>query len=351
MINRSFTAAGALALFSVSGVTPAAWAQTDQVFPVRGAPARGTVTAITRDQVSLDAAGSNRQIAVNEISRIAFGDEPSELNAARMAALQKNYAAAAAELKKVDPTKISREFVKQDFEFYKALCQARQALSEGGDKKAAIDAMFSFVRGAQQSYHFYEAAEVLGDLSMAAGKYSDAATRYYGATGVAGAPWPEYQMRGNSAVGRALIADKQFDQALAKFDAVISTELSTPEAARQKLLATAGKAICLAETGKAEEGLALLQDVINKNDPQDAALFARTYNAMGRCYQKQNKPKDALLAYLHTDVLFYTDADAHAEALYNLSKLWGDVNKQDRAVAARTTLKERYAGSVWASLE
>jgi tetratricopeptide (TPR) repeat protein len=106
-----------------------------------------------------------------------------------------------------------------------------------------------------------------------------------------------------------------------------------------------------AETGKAEEGLALLQDLINKNDPQDVPLFARTYNALGKCHQKLNKPKDAVLAYLHTDVLFYTDADAHAEALYNLSKLWGDVNKQDRAVAARATLKERYAGTVWATLE
>ena len=80
-------------------------------------------------------------------------------------------------------------------------------------------------------------------------------------------------------------------------------------------------------------------------------LFARAYNALGRCYMKQNKPKDAVLALLHTDVLFYADADAHAEALYYLSKLWSDINKSDRAVAARSTLRERYAGSIWATLE
>ena len=100
-----------------------------------------------------------------------------------------------------------------------------------------------------------------------------------------------------------------------------------------------------------DEGVALLQDIINKNDPQDAPLFARTYNALGRCYLKLNKPKDALLAFLHTDVLFSGDAEAHAEALYHLSKLWSDMNKSDRAVAARTTLRERYAGSIWATLE
>ena len=82
-----------------------------------------------------------------------------------------------------------------------------------------------------------------------------------------------------------------------------------------------------------------------------ARMIARLYNALGRCYLKQNKPKDAVMAYLHTDVLFYADADAHAEALFHLSKLWSDINKSDRAVAARNTLRERYAGSVWAGLE
>jgi tetratricopeptide (TPR) repeat protein len=221
-------------------------------------------------------------------------------------------------------------------------------MGEGGDKTAATTAMFNFVRSAPQSYHFYEAAEVLGDLAMASGKWADAA-KYYGP--ISNAPWPDYQMRANNAIGRALSGEKKFDEALDKFKAVIGSDLATPEATRQKNLANVGKAVCLAETGKAEEAVAALQDLINKNDPQDAVLFARAYNALGRCYIKLNKPKDAVLALLHTDVLFYNDADAHAEALYHLSKLWTDINKSDRAVAARSTLRERYAGSIWATLE
>jgi tetratricopeptide (TPR) repeat protein len=338
----------AIAAAFCSAVMPVAAQQLDQVFVAKSAPSRGRISAVGHDEVTLDVMGTPRPFAVQDIVRITYAEEPSELNAARTAVIQKNYNQALQDLRKLDGQKIERDLIRQDIEYFRALAQCRLAMGEGGDKAAATTAMVNFVKAAPQSYHFYEAAEVLGDLAMSSGKWADAA-RYYGP--IAGAKSPDYQMRSNNAIGRALIGDKQFEQALAKFEAVLSSEHSTTEAARQKLLATAGKAVCLAETGKAETGVGLLQDVISKNDPQDIALFARTYNALGKCYLKLNQPKDAVLAFLHTDVLFYNDADAHAEALYHLSKLWIDVKKSDRAVAARNTLKERYAGSVWAALE
>jgi len=72
---------------------------------------------------------------------------------------------------------------------------------------------------------------------------------------------------------------------------------------------------------------------------------------LGNCYLKTGKNKDALQAFLHTDILFYADSESHAEALYHLSKLWATEEKPDRATAARTTLRERYSGSVWATLD
>jgi tetratricopeptide (TPR) repeat protein len=322
----------------------------DQVYLSKGAPSRGRIpeSGINREQVTLEASSGAKQFEVNEIVRITFADEPAELNNARTAVIQKNYNHAAQELRKLDPQKIERTVIKQEIEYLRALAQARLAMTEGGDKNAAITAMLNFVKSAPQSFHFYDAAETLGDLSMSLGKFADAA-KYY--TPIASAKWPDYQLKANSAIGRALVGEKQYDQALTKFETVIKSDATGAEAARQKLLATTGKAVCLAETGKAEEGVALMQEIIKNNDPQDAPLFARTYNALGRCYLKLNKPKDALLAFLHVEILFAGEADAHAEALYHLSKLWGDINKSDRAVTARTTLRERYAGSIWATLE
>src|SRR5262245_57031109 len=336
-----------LAVLALWGIaSPAAWAQSqfDKVFPFKGPIGQGIVTEMGRDKVVLESSGTSREFATNEIRSITYADEPNELNNARNAVVQRNYTQTLAELKKLEGTPPKRDVIRQDVEFYRALSLARLAMLEGGDKSAAGAALLAFAKSAPQNYHFYEAAEIMGDLAASSGNYADAA-RFYGP--LTAAPWGDYQMRANNAIGRAMSADKQYEPAIAKFDAVLGSELATAEAAHQKQLATVGKALCLAETGKADQAIAALQDIIAKNDPADVPLFARTYNALGRCYLKQNKPKDALLAFLHTDLLFHTDADAHAEALFYLSSLWNDVNKTERGQAARTTLQQRYAGSVW----
>lgn len=329
--------------------THPAVAQSDQIYVSKTpAPLRGTILEIGKDQVMIAVSGVNRTIPVNEIARITFADEPSELNNARNASLTGKWGVADGELKKLNPAEVTREAIKQDVDYYKALVLAKLALTEGGDKAAASTAMLNFAKTAPGSFHFYDAAEILGDLAVASGDFAGA-VRFYGS--IEKAPWSDYQVKAALAVGRALVAQGQFDAALQKFDAASGIDLPGPEGNQLKLMATAGKAQCLAETGKPDEGIALLQDIIAKNDPQDVALFARTYNALGNCYLKAGKTKDALQAFLFTDILFNAESDAHAEALYRLSKLWGDVNKKERAVAARAALQQQYGGSYWAGLK
>jgi tetratricopeptide (TPR) repeat protein len=124
--------------------------------------------------------------------------------------------------------------------------------------------------------------------------------------------------------------------------------LDDARARDQKLLATIGRAECLAGLARPDEGIALATKVIDENDSKEKpVLFARAYNALGVCYLRAGKPEEALLAFLHVDLLFTQDPDAHAEALYHLTALWKALNHPERALQARSLLLDRYSGSPW----
>ena len=92
----------------------------------------------------------------------------------------------------------------------------------------------------------------------------------------------------------------------------------------------------------------MVEQVIKDADPEQKELHARAYNALGSCYQRAGQAKDALLAYLHVDVLYSSVPDAHAEALANLATLWRSIGQESRAREARQVLEQRYANSKWA---
>ncbi len=297
--------------------------------------------------MKIETTGVTRDVEVRAIQKLSFGDEPADVRNARDQALAGQYENALASLKKVNLAEIQNAAITQEVGYYAAFCNAKLALTAGGDKRVARDGLFEFIRANPTTYHFFEAAQLLGDLSFALNEYGEA-SKYYGA--LSKAEWPEYKMRAAVLQARAQSAEGKHAEAMAAYDLILSSGLNTPEAVEQKMQATVGRAVCLAATGKHDEGITIIEDLIAKNDPSDASLFGRAYNALGACYLKANKPQEALMAYLHTDVLFFTDGESHAEALYNLSKLWAAVNKSDRAVEARSTLQSRYPGSRWTAM-
>ena len=324
-----------------------ALAQQDTIIGRGGSPVRGTIVGISPMSVKIETTGAARDIETREIQKLSFGDEPQDVTNGRDQAIAGQFENALASLKKVNVAEIQNEVIKQQVGYYLAFCQAKLALPAGGDKAAAIAALKAFIGQNRTTFHFFEGVQLLGDLNFADGKYAEAAT-FYGL--LAQADWPEYKMRATVQQARAQTAEGKYPEALAAYDQILTSGLNTPEAAVQKMHATVGRAVCLAATGKHEEGIAIIEDLIAKNDPSDASLFGRAYNALGACYAKAGKPQDALMAYLHTDVLFFKDSESHAEALYRLSKLWAAVNKSDRAVEARSTLQSRYPGSRWAAM-
>ncbi len=321
-------------------------AQSDQIFNLKGTPISGTVSSMTPDEVVMTVGGSDRKFPITEIKRLTFGDDPTELRRARDSVANGQLEAALEDLKKIDPDNLRREYVKQDYDFYKAFCHGKLALLGGAEKPAAVTQLRAFMTATKgTNYHAYEAAELLGDLAMSLESY-DNALKFYAFLGRSSIP--DNQLRAATLEGRALLAQNKPTEALQKFEGVISHITDDPAANRQKLFAAIGKAVCLAETGAGDEGLKLVEEIIAQNDSQDTQLFARAYNALGICHLKAKRPKDALLAFLHVDLLFSDQDDAHAEALYHLAKLWTDLNNLDRSIKARGTLTSRYAGSSWA---
>ena len=325
-----------------------AHAQDDQVYGKTGTPTRGTIEAVSPTEVKIQSRGAPLTFDVKDILKVTFDGEPAELRTARERALSGQYEDAIEELKKVNADDIQNSVIRQDVGYYKAYCSAKLALTAGGDKGEAIDLLKNFIGQNRSTFHFFEGVELLGDLNLAAAKYSDAAM-FYGLL-LSGAPWPDYKMKATVLQARAKSAEGKYPEALTLYETVLSSGLNTTEAVEQKMHATVGKAVCLSATGAAEEGIGMIEALIAKNDPTDMTLFGRAYNALGACYEKAGKTQDALLAYLHTDVLFFADGETHAEALYHLDKLWTAVNRSDRATRARSLLQARYAGSRWAAM-
>lgn len=338
---------GSVGLIAALAMSVAAVAQSsDRVTTVNKRNYSGTINTVTRNDVTVETRGGNRKIPVNEIESVAFRDDPRELRSSRVAALRGAYEQARDELAKISPDSIERDLVRQDLEFYLAWSEGMLALS-GGDKGKAVRLLRAFEEAHPQSFHYYAVVKLLGELAVAVGR-ADVAATYF--KKYAEAPFPKYQMEAAMAIAAAIRSEGKYAEALAEYEKVLANPLDSAEATRQKQFAQVGKAACLAELGKPDEGIKLVQQVIRSNQAQsNASLFARAYNALGDCYRKKDQPKEALMAYLHTDLLFYQHPDAHAEALYHLSRLWRESAKNtERALQAETMLRSRYAGTVWA---
>ncbi len=318
---------------------------TDRARLIKGSEA-GEVTKMTRHEVTFDkgAAGSV-PISVNEIKSLVFEGEPTELTQARANAGNGAFAKALALLEKIDMSQVKRDFVKQDIEYYKAYCASRMALSGAGEISDAGKQLNAFVRGNPDSYHFLEASETMGDLLMAAGKYDFAEKQY---AEVAKAPWPVYKMRAAVSLGRSLQAQGKHAEAIQQFDAILAMPDDGPDAQAQKLSATLGKAVSLAETSKGDDAVKIIQKVIQDADPQQKELHARAYNALGNCYEKSKQTKEALFAFLRVDVVYSNVPEAHAEALAHLVSLWKAVGNEEQSREARETLLQKHGNSKWA---
>lgn len=332
----------------VAMAAPTAWS-LDTLKKISGESLTGDTVRVSAGEVVFKkTGGSEERIPADQIDSIVYGTEPAQLRLIRTAVAQGNYEGALVPLSKLELPASARAEVKQDVEFYRAMATARLALLGAGDVREAGKLVRAFVDGNANSYHYLPANETLGDLFAAVGAYEPAIASYDKLTR---SPLPQYQVRGMLATGRALAAEQKYTDALARFDEAERIAASAGGGAMDSLKTAAilGKARSMAETGGHEEAIKLVESVLAQLSPEESELHAQAYVALGNAYRHQpDGDKNALLAYLHVDLLYSSNAAAHAEALYNLGVLWNQIGKPDRAAQATQMLKESYAGSVWA---
>jgi len=319
----------------------------DRVYPKQGITASGTIVELNAVEVTIEVRGKNQKYEIADVRKITFDKEPRGLGRAREHYLNDQFDQALEEIKKVDDAAIMRTIVQQDVLFYQHYCEGKLGLAGKGDKTVAIRGLLELATGNPNTHHLFELSELLGQLHIAVGKPEEA-TKYFGML-VNRAPGADTKAIGVYRLGELALTTNKVSDAKTRFRQLVGAQSNSPEMARLKSLAEVGLAACENVEGDSQAALKRLDALVAKHDSTDLALFAKIFNAKGACFESLGKPQDALLSYLKTDLLFSTEAEAHAEALYHLKKLWPQVGNAARAAEAGSRLVDQYAASTWAN--
>ncbi|MCA9193666.1 MAG: hypothetical protein KDB03_17965 [Planctomycetales bacterium] len=318
----------------------------DRVYPKQGVPISGKLIEVSPDQIVLEVRGKNQTYPTAEVSKLVFDNEPTALDRARELISQQQYDQALEEIKKIESSGLKTSAVQEDFEFYRWYCEGQLGLSGAGDKAAAERGLKTLAGKNRNTHHFYPLCELLGQLAMASSS-PEAARPFFALMEKSSSK--EIQALADWHMGELELALANSAEARARLQKVANANFNAANMNSIKNLSLVGLARCDCLEGKVSEALEQLNKLVRNNDSADHELFARINNAKGECYLKNNQTQNALICYLQTDLLFFTDAQAHAEALYYLAQLWPKEGNGAKGVDARNRLKSSYASSVWAN--
>ncbi|QDT95498.1 tetratricopeptide repeat protein [Gimesia aquarii] len=305
-------------------------------------PLLGDITGYTKTDLTLKRGTKSVKIPANEVERVRWDGEPPQLNIARNQERNGNYAAALEQYKKSQAGGSAN--LKKDLQFMIARATTKSAQSDAAALDNAIKMLDAFIKANGDHYQYYPATKLLGEAYLAKKDYAAANKAF---STLETSPWKDYQMDAKNLKARVLLAQGNVNGALAAFNAVAKMDAKSESELAGKRAAQLGGAWCLQKEGKPKEAIKKLDEIIKSANSQQSALLAEAYLRKGDCYRELGESKEALIAYLHIDVLFPSEPAVHAEALYRLSTLWGKVQKPERGVEARAVLQQQYPNSEW----
>lgn len=233
----------------------------------------------------------------------------------------------------------TRPFPHQAALFREAKVLGDLAMVEPDQVKQARDKLNQFIRLYPGGRHIAAAREALARLQINSGDFAGAE-----ATIAALGKMPRGGERAAVLRTRVLARQGKHAEAIAELDRLIASSTKGSERQRAAKLAKAESLAAMKKFGEAE---VLAREVILENPPEDADSQAPAYNTLGDCLRAANRPKDALIAYLHTDMLFNKDKEEHPRALHGIATVFRQLKQDARAEEYAQRLKQEYPRSLW----
>lgn len=333
----------------VAGIGYCALAHGDDVNLVPGATfkqaiggrVKGQVQSESPSEVVVALGATTMNVPTDQIQSIRYDGQSATFQLAEARESSGQLAEAAELFKKAATESAGKPFPLQAAQFREAQVLTELALVEPDRVKEAKDKLAAFLRAYPASRHIAGARDCQARLQLHSGDFAGAEAAIAEL-----AKLPRGAER--AAVLRTRILGKQGKHAAAitQLDKLIAGYPKGSERQRAALLAKAENLAALKQFKEAE---ALLHEVIEGSPPEDAAAQAPAYNTLGDCMRAANRPKDALFAYLHTDLLYSKSKEEHPRALHNIVELYHELKQDGHADEYAQRLRQEYPRSPWAA--
>ena len=341
MPHRRILSAGSLALAIVTSAS--VWADDITLVPgsnVKGAVGghvRGDIQSESAKDVSVKLGNNTIAVPTDQIVAISYSKQPPSMALGESRENAGALAEAADYYKKAAGEASGNPFALQAALYHQANATAELALADPSKTAEAVGLLESFVKNYANGRHIVSALDSLARLQLNKGDYA-------GVEKTVAEMEKQPQSSDRAAVIKAKIFAKkgEHEKAINALDLLIKNAADGSTRQREAKLAKAESLAALKKYGEAEKEVSAVIKALPKEDYQGMSL---AYNTLGDCLRAAGKPKDALMAYLKTDILFSKDKEQHPRALAQIAQLWRVLKQDTRADEAFQRLKQEYPSS------
>ena len=336
-----------LVVISLAGLSISATLKGDEVRLIPGTTLKQSIGGVVRGQVQSESAnevvvlvGANPvTVPVDQIVSVRYDGQSATFPLAEARESAGQLSEAADLFKKAATESLGRPYPLQSALYREARVLSDLALVEPDRVKEARDKLSQFLRTYPNSRQLVAARENLAKLQIHSGDFTGAEV-----TISALAKSPKSAERASVLRTKVLVRQGKYVEAIAELDHLIASSPKTSERHRAAMLAKAESLVGLKQFKEAES---LVRDVILANPAEDAEAQAPAYNTLGDCLRAAERPKEALIAYLHTDLLYSKDKTEHPRALHAISLLFRRIKQDAKADEFALRLKQEYPRSPW----